>query len=115
MVAIAFSVSTDRLLQLLLRLVAILLLFLVKKGIVVFHDPFHKGCKIGFFPNRHSLSGCFSLQLEKNTDKATSALACFFLICKVSICEAKELNISVLKSSSKLRISALVAPPLADF
>jgi hypothetical protein len=41
--------------------------------------------------------------------------SCFFLICRVSICEAKELSISVLKSSSRLPISALVAPPLADF
>src|ERR1700722_10800100 len=48
-------------------------------------------------------------------DKVASASACFFLICRVSICEAKELSISVLKSSSKLPISALVAPPLADF
>jgi hypothetical protein len=48
-------------------------------------------------------------------DRAASASAFFFLICRVSICEAKELNISVLKPLSKLPISALVAPPLADF
>jgi hypothetical protein len=40
---------------------------------------------------------------------------CFCLTCKVSICEAKELIISVLKLSNKLPISALVAPPFADF
>jgi len=47
--------------------------------------------------------------------KAASASAYFFLTCKVLICEVKELNISVLNSSSRLPISALVAPPLADF
>jgi hypothetical protein len=71
--------------------------------------------KIGFFSNGHSLRGCFSLHLEQKMDRAASALACFFLIYKVSICEAKEINISVLKSSSKLPISALVSPPLVDF
>jgi hypothetical protein len=48
-------------------------------------------------------------------DKVASVSAFFFLIYRVSICEAKELNILVLKSSSKLPISALVAPPLDDF
>jgi hypothetical protein len=48
-------------------------------------------------------------------DNARSDFSCFYLTCIVSICEAKELIISVLKSSNKLPISALVAPPLADF
>jgi len=48
-------------------------------------------------------------------DRDTSASSCFLLICRVSICEAKEINISVLKPSSKLPISDLVAPPLDDF
>jgi hypothetical protein len=39
---------------------------------------------------------------------------CLFLfICRVSICEEKELIISVLKSSNRFPISALVSPPLA--
>jgi hypothetical protein len=43
-----------------------------------------------------------------------SSSACFCLTYKVSICEAKELIISVLKLSNRLPISALVAPPFAD-
>ena len=71
--------------------------------------------QIGTLSRGHSLSGCFSLHLEKKIARAASAFACFFLTYKVSICEAKELNISVLNSSSKLPISARVSPPLADF
>ena len=48
-------------------------------------------------------------------DNAFSASAHFCLICRVSICEAKELIISVLKLSNKLPISSLVAPPVANF
>ena len=47
-------------------------------------------------------------------DNAFFAYACFCLICRVSICEAKELIIYVLKSSNRLPIYALIAPPLAD-
>jgi len=71
--------------------------------------------QIGNLSNGHSLSRCLSLHLGQKIAKATSASACFFLTYKVSICEAKELNISFLNSSSRLPISALVAPPLADF
>jgi len=38
----------------------------------------------------------------------------FCLTCKVSICEAKELIISILKFSNRLPIFALISPPLAD-
>ena len=69
----------------------------------------------GTLSSGHSLSGCFSLHLEQKIDRAASASACFFFTCRASICEAKELNISVLNSSNKLPISARVAPPLADF
>jgi hypothetical protein len=41
--------------------------------------------------------------------------AFFCLICKVSICEEKELIISILKFSNRLPISTLVSPPLANF
>jgi hypothetical protein len=47
-------------------------------------------------------------------DNDQSDSACFCLICKVSICEAKELIIYVLKSSKLLPIFSLVAPPLDD-
>jgi hypothetical protein len=40
-----------------------------------------------------------------------SGSACFYLTCKVSICEEKELIISFLKLSNRLPISALIAPP----
>jgi len=71
--------------------------------------------QIGTLSSGHSLNGCFSLHLGQKMAKAASTYACFFLICKVSICEAKELNILILNSSSRLPISALIAPPLADF
>jgi hypothetical protein len=48
-------------------------------------------------------------------DNARSDCACFCLTYRVSICEGKELIISVLKFSNILPIFALVAPPLADF
>jgi hypothetical protein len=46
-------------------------------------------------------------------DNSRSDSACFYLICRVSICEEKKLIISVLKSSNILPISSLVSPPLA--
>jgi hypothetical protein len=47
-------------------------------------------------------------------DNARSDSTCFCLTYRVSICEAKELIIFVLKSSNGLPISSLVAPPLVD-
>jgi hypothetical protein len=44
-----------------------------------------------------------------------SGSACLCLTCKVSVCDAKELIISILKLSNRLPISALVAPPFVDF
>jgi hypothetical protein len=41
--------------------------------------------------------------------------SCFCLIYNVSICEEKELIISILKFSNKLPISTLVSPPMVDF
>ena len=63
----------------------------------------------------HSLSGCLFLHFEQKMDNARFDYACFCLTYRVSICEEKELIISVLKSSNIFPISSLVAPPLADF
>jgi hypothetical protein len=45
-------------------------------------------------------------------DNARSDSACLSLTYSMSICEAKELIIYILKSSNRLPISALISPPL---
>jgi len=55
------------------------------------------------------------MHFRQKMHNACSDSACFCLTCKVSICEEKDLIISVLKFSNKLPISSLVSPQLVDF